>query len=333
MKLKISFVEPHLKLYGGIRRIVELANRLAARGHDVTIFHSDGRPCEWMTCTAKVKGREKVLREEHDVLIFNDPNPVDCRLVKRAKARLKVFYVLELYKLDLLKGSPTIYLHKRTLLVMKSLKSPYLKLSNSTWLVHWLKENMDIDSHLLIGGINAEVFHPVKVQRNPGEIRLLCSGDPRMRKGTATVVEAVEIAKKEEPAIVLDTYYGAGIPQERMAEKYSSADIFVDAQWQAGWNNPVAEAMACKVPVVCTDIGGVRDFAFHEKTALLVPPRDPGALAAAILRLVRDKALREMLLSNAYRHVRQFDWDRSAERLEEIVNHELGKREPVLANR
>jgi glycosyltransferase involved in cell wall biosynthesis len=333
MKLKISFVEPHLKVYGGIRRIVELANRLTARGHDVTIFHSDGSPCQWMKCTAGIKEHEKVLEGEHDVLIFNDPNPADFSLVKRAKARLKVFYVLELYRMDLLKGSPKVYLHKRTLLVKRSLQSPYLKLSNSTWLVHWLKENMNIDSHLLIGGINTEMFHPVEVERNPEEIRLLCSGDPRKRKGTATILEAVEIARKEEPRIVLDTYYGAGIPQERMAEKYSSADIFVDAQWQAGWNNPVAEAMACKVPVVCTDIGGVRDFAFHEKTALLVPPKDPEALAAAILRLVRDKDLRKKLLTNAYRHVGQFDWDKSAERLEEIINHELSRKGPVLANR
>lgn len=73
----------------------------------------------------------------------------------------------------------------------------------------------------------------------------------------------------------MDTYCGKGISQEKMAEKYSSADIFVEASWQAGWNNPVAEAMACKVPVVCTDIGGVKDFAFHEKTALLVPPEGP----------------------------------------------------------
>jgi len=40
--MKMSFVEPHLELYAGIRRIIELANRLTERGHDVTIFHSDG---------------------------------------------------------------------------------------------------------------------------------------------------------------------------------------------------------------------------------------------------------------------------------------------------
>ncbi|OQX54722.1 MAG: hypothetical protein B5M53_05585 [Candidatus Cloacimonas sp. 4484_209] len=324
--MKISFVEPHLKIYGGIRRIIELANRLTERGHDVTIFHSDGSPCQWMKCIAKIKSYGEVLKEEHDVIIYNDPNPIDYKLVKKAKAKLKVFYVLELYQKSLLKGiNPKIYLpwNKRMLILKKCLCSPYLKLSNATWEKKWLKENMNIDSILLLGGVNTKIFHPVKVKKNPNEIRILCSGDPRQRKGTKTILEAVEIAKKEEPRIVLDTYYGKGIPQEKMAEKYCSADIFVEGSWHAGWNNPVAEAMACKVPVICTDIGGVKDFAFHEKTALLVPPRDPEAMAAAILRLIKDEKLRETLRENAYQHIRQFDWDRSAKRLEEILNYEL----------
>jgi len=324
--MKISFIEPHLKLYGGIRRIIELANRLTGRGHDVTIFHSDGSPCEWMECKCKIKSYNDVPNESHDVLIYNDSNPIDYGSVKDARARLKVFYVLELYERSLLKGvNPKIYLprNRRMLFLKKSIRSPYLKLSNSTWICYWLKENMNIDSKLLIGGVNTEMFHPVEVAENPDEIQILCPGDPRERKGTKTAFEAVEMAKGEEPRIVLDTYYGKGIPQEKMAEKYSSADIFVDARWYAGWNNPVAEAMACKVPVVCTDIGGVKDFAFHEKTALLVPPKDPKAMASAIIRLIRDKELRETLRENAYKHIRQFDWDKSARRLEEILTSEL----------
>jgi len=191
---------------------------------------------------------------------------------------------------------------------------------------HWLKEELNLSSQLLIGGINKEVFHPVEVTKKTQEVRILCSGDPRERKGTKTILEAIKIAKKEEPIAVLDTYHGKSISQEKMAEKYSSADIFVDAQWYAGWNNTVAEAMACVVPVVCTDIGGVKDFAFHEKTALLVPPKNPETMASAILRLIRDEKLREKLRENAYQHIEQFDWDKSAKRLEEILNSELSRK-------
>ena len=110
---------------------------------------------------------------------------------------------------------------------------------------------------------------------------------------------------------------------DELREIYNSCDIFLCPSWREGFGLPSAEAMACKVPVICTDIGGVKDFAFHEKTALLVPPRDPEAMAAAILRLIKDEKLRETLRENAYQHIRQFDWDRSAKRLEEILNYEL----------
>ncbi len=326
--MKISFIEPHLKIFGGIRRILELSNRLTEKGHDVTIFHSDGSPCKWMKCIAKIKSYDEVLKEEHDVIMYNDPNPIDYRLAKKAKAKLKVFYVLELYDKELLKGiNLKIFLRRnRNMLILKRcLCSPYLKLSNATWEKEWLKKNMNIDSTLLLGGVNTEMFHPVETKKNPSEIRVLCSGDSRERKGTKTIIEAVEIAKKEEPKIILDTYHGKGIPQEKMAEKYCSADIFVEGSWQAGWNNPVAEAMACKVPVVCTDIGGVKDFAFHEKTALLVPPENPGKMASAIFRLIRDPQLRETLQKNAYNHATKFDWDISTTSLEEILHVALGE--------
>ena len=325
--MKISFIEPHLKIYGGIRRIIELSNQLTERGHDITIFHSDGSDCKWMKCIAKVKSYNEVLKEEHDVIIYNDPNPVDYKLAKEAKAKLKVFYVLELYKKELMKGiNFKVYLpwNKAMLILKKSLDSSYLKLANATWEKEWLKKNMNIDSILLLGGVNAEMFHPIEVKKNPDEVRILCSGDSRERKGTKAILKAFEIIKKKEPKVVLDTYHGKGIPQEKMAEKYCSADIFVEGSWQAGWNNPVAEAMACKVPVICTDIGGVQDFAFHEKTALLVPPENSQAMASAILRLIRDEKLRKILRENAYKHIRQFDWDESAESLEKILHIALG---------
>ena len=77
--------------------------------------------------------------------------------------------------------------------------------------------------------------------------------------------------------------------------------------------------MACKRPVVCTDIGGVQDFAFNENTALLVPPRDSEAMARAILRLIREPQLRQRLASNAFDHITTFSWDASAARLEHII--------------
>ena len=62
-----------------------------------------------------------------------------------------------------------------------------------------------------------------------------------------------------------------------------------------GATTAVLEAMACGLPVVSTDVGAIGEVVENERTGLLVPPLDPGALAGATLRLLRDPALRRRL--------------------------------------
>jgi len=321
--VRISFVEPHLELYGGIRRVLEFSNRFVARGETVTIYHPSGQACTWMECRARVRPLFELHADAHDVVIFN--NPPDYPHVRRARARLKVFYILELYDRDrLLRFDPKIFWPRkgRMLSLKRSLQMPFLMVANATWIQEWLREHMRIESELQFGGLNRELFHPVAGARVEGGVfRVLCSGDRREHKGTASIIEAIAELPKGRP-VELETYHGKGIPQAQMAAVYARADLFVDAQWHAGWNNPVIEAMACGTPVVCTDIGGVRDFAHHERTALLVPIRDPAAIASAITRMIDDNALRERLVANALVEVKRFDWDRAADEfLEKLYRH------------
>jgi glycosyltransferase involved in cell wall biosynthesis len=314
--MKIAFVEPHLGVYGGIRRIVEFANRFVDRGEDVTIFHPSGTPCTWMECRARVLPSTQLFGSQFDAVVFNDPP--DYRLVRRANARLKVFYILELYdKARLLTWNPKILWPRkgRMLALKRALQMPFLMVANATWIQRWLAEHMRIESELVLGGVNRDLFHPVPGARDAsGRFLVLCSGDPRAHKGTATITDATARVQRDHPSVVLETYHGQGIPQSQMAACYARAHLFVDAQWHAGWNNPVVEAMACGTPVVCTDIGGVADFAFHERTALLVPPRDASALADAMGRMVASPELRDRLAQKALREVERFDWDAAVER-------------------
>jgi len=78
-----------------------------------------------------------------------------------------------------------------------------------------------------------------------------------------------------------------------------------------GFGLVLIEAMALGVPVVATDVDGIRDVVEHEKTGLLVPVASPDALAAAIRRVSEDEPLRTQLVRNALEHVRQsFSWER-----------------------
>ena len=70
-----------------------------------------------------------------------------------------------------------------------------------------------------------------------------------------------------------------------------SFDIFVMSSLTEGLGTSILDAMACAKPVVGTRAGGIPEAVQDEETGLLVPPHDEAALAAAILRLLKDPAL------------------------------------------
>ena len=71
---------------------------------------------------------------------------------------------------------------------------------------------------------------------------------------------------------------------------HSLFDISVLSSSSEGFPNTVVEAMAAARPVVATRVGGIPDGVIHNETGLLVPPRDPSALAGAIGQLLADPA-------------------------------------------
>jgi glycosyltransferase involved in cell wall biosynthesis len=75
-------------------------------------------------------------------------------------------------------------------------------------------------------------------------------------------------------------------------------------------NTPVSvmEAMACGLCVVSTNVGGIPYLLEHERDALLIPPNDPTAMAAAVKRILTEPDLAEYLSRNARQKVEQFDW-------------------------
>ncbi len=84
--------------------------------------------------------------------------------------------------------------------------------------------------------------------------------------------------------------------QANVQPYYSLASVFVLPSLSEGSPNVVLEAMAAGAPIVATKVGGVPDIVESEVHALLVPPSQPGALAAAIQRVLEDGALRQRLV-------------------------------------
>lgn len=80
---------------------------------------------------------------------------------------------------------------------------------------------------------------------------------------------------------------------------YSAAEVFALPSHSEGSPNVLLEAMAAGIPIVATEVGGVPEMVESEQSALLVPPNDPPALAAAIARVLTDRNLTQRLTANA----------------------------------
>ena len=98
------------------------------------------------------------------------------------------------------------------------------------------------------------------------------------------------------------------LEREAIAKLYQSADVALNPSRVDNMPNSVLEALASGVPVVSTNVGGVPDMVEHGRTALLVPPQDPQAMADSIARLLNDRELARRIASAGLADVQQFGW-------------------------
>jgi glycosyltransferase involved in cell wall biosynthesis len=99
----------------------------------------------------------------------------------------------------------------------------------------------------------------------------------------------------------------------------SSMDIFCISSKSEGFSNVVLEAFACGKPIIATKVGGNKEAVVEQETGILVPPDDSGKMAAAILKLCEDAALREKMgLAGRKRIESVFTLERMIKQMEEL---------------
>ncbi len=106
----------------------------------------------------------------------------------------------------------------------------------------------------------------------------------------------------------------------------AALDIYVMTSLDEMFPVAALEAMAARLPIVATAVGGIPECAQHEQTALVVPAADPTALAGAIRRLLGDASLRDTLAGNARRAAReQFSLQSQTPRVEAVFERVLDR--------
>ena len=170
-----------------------------------------------------------------------------------------------------------------------------------------LRRRHELDARLLVVGGETEDPDPAETPMI-GELASLAAS-----QNVSDLVTFTGARKRDE----LKHYYGA-------------ADIFVTTPWYEPFGMTPLEAMACGRPVIGSDVGGIKYTVQQGKTGVLVPPRQPDALADAMAFLLRNRGLaEEMGRRGLERAKRDFTWPRVAAAIADVYERVLASRGAV----
>jgi glycosyltransferase involved in cell wall biosynthesis len=211
--------------------------------------------------------------------------------------------------------------------------------------------------HLVYHGLNADFSRALAAVPEPpasnGTLRVLGVGRLVAKKGFDVFVEACAALERQDVAfealivgqddkhgdVVRERIRALGLGERvRLPGPMGQADLLTEYRRASalampcrvlendrdGIPNVLVEAMAAGAPVVATGVSGIPELVAHEENGLLVPPDDPEALAAALLRLHRDRALAARIAEAGRTTVQtRFDGDRLARKLADLFDEAL----------
>lgn len=191
-----------------------------------------------------------------------------------------------------------------------------------------------MDARIVPNIIDLGKFHPGEAK--PGDVHIVVARNLEPLYDIASGLRALALLRERHPAARMSVA-GSGperanlerlagelgiadrvcftgrLDSEAMAALYREATLSLNPSLADNMPNSVLEALACGLPVVSTDVGGVPFLVRHGETALLVKPGDAEAMAQSMARLIEDETLRATLIQNGTEHVRAFTWERVRE--------------------
>lgn len=180
-------------------------------------------------------------------------------------------------------------------------------------------------------GVDRALFSPDKpAAGEPEKLRVVCVGRLIERKGVWELLEAMQKVLRSIPNAHLDLV-GSGILERRLGAKIErkglrghvtmhgnvphaelpfllrGASLFALPSHAEGMSNALLEAISCGMPVVVTDTGGTREL--FRDNGVIVPKRDPDALARAIVHILGDPQRRAAMRQASLKVAERYSWE------------------------
>lgn len=319
----VLFVLPMMGVFGGVADVLELTNALVLEGLHAGVVLLEEAASEidlelFFTPLRLSPERFADDLPETRVLVataYQTAPPVALAAARRPA--MKTAYFLQDYE-GWFGGDPVEVVAQTYDLVPRMT-------AISTWLADLVAERHGHRATVVPMSGDPEVFYPRGDRAESGPVRVVAMLRYEERRGFRYLLPALrKVAAHPGVEIVLFgahrfeeenfPHVHAGVlSRDGVARLLSTAHIVVDPSLFQGFGLVGLEAMASGAACVLTASGGVMEYARHDDNALIVPPGDEQALAAAILRLVEDRPLRERLAQSGLATARTFTWKRSAE--------------------
>ncbi len=342
-QLRIVYVTEDTGVGGGHRDIFEHLNRLSARGHDVSLY-TLGDPPVWFPLRVPVHS-------------FADYDELARALAGLDAIKVATWWMTAapVWRASIVRGIPVYFVqdietsyypdheHARHA-VLDSYRPEFRYMTISSWNRDRLRE-LGLDAELIPPGIDLETFRPrADVARREDMVLALGRSNP-LKNLPLTIAawkrlkDRSEIGQRPElclfgiePELATDPgmRYVESPGDEQVNELFCQATVFVQTSTHEGFALPPLEAMATGAAVVCTDAHGNRDFCVDGVNCLMPEP-NPGAVSAALARLLADPELRARLGHAGIETAREYAWERRIDALEEFFERVAASRRMALA--
>lgn len=320
--MNIAYVLEDAGSSGGARVVLEHCKRLAARGHDITLFTVNGSdPHDWfdlvgvrVTCTGSYAKLRKALESYKGCKVatwWKTAAPV-------AESGGKGFYLIQdietSYNTDPAEHAPVLATYELGL----------THITEGAWVTERVK-----DAHCVGIGLDHEMFKPTGAERKQDMVLycyrrhflkgpdLFVSAFPSLRKK-----DVVTVGIENPPSIRIR--HRGFVEDADLVGLYNSASVYVVTSTHEGFCLPALEAMACGCPVVTTNADGNMEFCIDGFNCLIVD-RNPSSLVDAICEVCANPALAKQLAKEGLATAQRYQWDRVIDNLENVFGESGGE--------
>jgi len=210
-----------------------------------------------------------------------------------------------------------------------------------------LKKEAGVRSKISVvhNGINTDLFHPKKDKKQTN--RLLWIGRFTRGKGLDYLIDAFGVLSQKYPKLhllligdgpeksnILDKISKLSIenrvimrdfcPNSRLCEVYNSSDIFILPSFEEGVPRTIMEAMACGVPVICTELPHLVEMI--KDVGITIPVKDSDAIVDAVSEIYSDPKLAEQFgINGRNKAVEKYSWSDTVLRTIDVYEDLIGE--------